>query len=592
MKLLPASVVKAITTTSSLLLVISQSNIISASPLLRQRSTDSSTTEDCTAIYTDLTGASANVYRTQPVWEEGKRGWCYPFADRTSAVDPDYRASSLSNYKVLASNQIIFVVYPDGTSAGAPIVGSLPCKEGYSDAWDKRILEVPFDIKKDAYRDLDSIESVSENGAKLKKQGYFNFPIVTPGSTLEDISGLNAPEVDIHQAWFGGKKVFYFDFGPISQPYTRKFIEASGAIAVFSDDENSIPIKNGFDVISPTPSGMGYSGFFTYRSADTTGSPYNYLRFYSNFSGPDYVSYDRGLILNCPIVAIEQFVYKGDPPKPKKVGFELKPSGAIPPAPPKVDLSVSGRCFDVYLKGGARDYFTAEGVVSGKKFGCWNIGLHSSPAVSADTAKTLIGTVLQPVYESGEPAGVPIFGVLPCQSKYSDVNKVLGAVVPDATPFNFFKDFASLKAAATSSYVISISNYPIVEPNSRIGINPADVQPALEGIIKPSLKDGFYQGQPVQFFDFGKIPDLTPNTATIDNGKVAFPFKDNGAGNSVLYGDPIFDIVDGDAAYTGFYGVSKFESKDGQEVSSYAGLAEISVKDFGKVLNCPTAYFL
>ncbi|KAJ3209560.1 hypothetical protein HDU67_006121 [Dinochytrium kinnereticum] len=555
--------------------------------------------QDCKSTYTDLTGSSAITYRTEPVWINGKRAWCWPFSDRNSATVGNL-GRSLSNFKV-AVNSVIYVVYPDGTSAGAPIVSALPCDPGYSDARLKLIYQVDYSVKKNTvsyviskpdtitlepqFRDFDIISGIAEN--IFVKNGYHNLPIVPPGSSLEDTSGKTATEYDIQQAWYNGKKVFLFDFGPIKQDSKLSYVAAAGAVEVFGDDAFGIPIKNGFTVLS-LPNDGGYTGFFT--SSDTTGAPFNYLRYYSNFTGPDYVSDDRGMILNCPVVYEEDFVYKGSPPIPEKPSIESKPSASIPPPPPPIDFTKSGNCFDPYLNGPAGEYLTAEAFIDGKTFGCWNLGLRS--ALKDNGTQTIVGNALQPVYPTGEKAGLPIFGDLPCQSQYSDAVKVLNAVVPATTPFNFFKDFAGLKTAASSISVSGVFNYPIVEPGSRILVNPADSQPSLASLIIPRLRDGWYQGQPVHFFDFDRVPDLVPNADVIVNGRVTFPFKDNGAGQSILKGEPIFDVVQGDPSYTGFYGVGKVQYDENETYKSSKALEDYTIADMGKVLNCPTAYFL
>ncbi|KAJ3106501.1 hypothetical protein HDU96_008209 [Phlyctochytrium bullatum] len=538
--------------------------------------------QDCPE-YTDLTGSSAKVYRTETVWSQGRRAWCYPFSDRNSAVVP-LAGNQRLNSKV-AYNEVIYVLYPDGTSAGAPLVSHLPCDSGYSDATKKRILKVEFSVKPDSYRDFESLNATSYS--QLTDGGFFNLPLVPPGSTLEDISRKHVPEYDLVQAWYKGKKVFFFDFGTVKQDAAYDFIQASAAVEVFADDPYGVPVRNGFTVLS-LPVGGAYSGFFTYLSSDTTGAPFNYLHYFTNFTSGVYNYQDRNIILNCPVVEIEDFEYVGNPPAQTKPSIESKPSAEIPPPPPEVDLTIKGNCYDKFLYGPSSDYYTAEAFYESKRFGCWNLGLRSTPAENGTT----IGLALQPVYKSGTSAGLIVFGALPCQNKYTDVVRVLNAVVDDNTPFNFFKDFTNLQYSASSTSVVGVYNYPIVEPGSKLSVNPADYRPELAGVPKPLIKDGWYQGQSVSFVDFFKVPDLVPNSETVQNGKAIFPFKFNGQGQNILSGDPVFDSVQGDANYTGLYDVEKVQVSDSTFYNSTEAVDFSKVSSMEKVLNCPHAYFL
>ncbi|KAI8843041.1 hypothetical protein BC829DRAFT_297440 [Chytridium lagenaria] len=543
--------------------------------------------QECTSMYTDLTGSSAITYRTEPTWISGKRAWCFPFTDRTSAVEPSPHPSATISTTRVATNPVIYIVYPDGTSAGAPIVSILPCEEGYSDAFLKYTYQVDYSVKKDTFRDYETLNTFAKG--EFAKDGFYNHPIVPPGSSLEDTSNKKAPEYDIQQAWYKGKKVFFFDFGAIQQNNALSYVQAAAAVEVFGDDAFAIPVRNGFTVLSAS-TGPQYTGFFSYRSADTTGAPFNYLRHMSNFSGPTYPSVDRKIVLNCPVVYQESFVYKGDPPVQSKPSMESTPSLSIPPPPPPVDISTSGNCFDAYLKGPASEYFTAEAFAEGSKIGCWNLGLRSN--FKGNNSQTIIGTAIQPVYDNGLKAGLPVFSVLPCQPRYSDAILLLNVVVSEATPFNLFKDFAGLKNAAVKTSVGGIFNYPIVEIGSKISINPADSKPELSNVVIPAIKSGWFQGKGIEFVDFGRIPDLTPNSDVISNGKVIFSFKDNGAGQKVLFGNPVFDVTEGDPSYTGFYGVNRVDGTETDSHSRAENLANLTMADMGKVLNCPTAYFL
>ncbi|KAJ3189031.1 hypothetical protein HK101_008999 [Irineochytrium annulatum] len=552
---------------------------------------------DCAAPYTDLSGASAKVYTTTVLWFNGQRSWCWPFADRANAVIG-------SDVRVKA-NSIISLTYPDGASAGAPIVNVLPCQDGYSDAWLKFTGVVEYSTVNNTYRDF---ASVNASGIALKKAGYFNYPIVPPGSKLSDWSGYEVPAHDIVQAWNNGNKVYYFDFGAIPQDNILDYVPTADSIAVYASDSHGIPVNNGFSVVDAAPGSPKYTGFYSMLASNVTGSPLNYFRSYDNFtSNANYTPSDLGMAMNCPTSYLETFLYRGNPPAAPATTLSANAAAIPPPAPP-VDPS-SKPCYQPYLTGPKGSYSSKQGYSGGKQFGCWNMGSRSSLFAGSDNA-TALAPVLQPVYNdqyvgTATPtlAGNPVFNYLPCQSYYSDAVEVWYVPVDTSVPFNFrdkfitwgpiiqFTDYATLHTAFSSGAVSGIFNYAVVEPGSTIAVASVDAaaEPALASVATPKLMDGWYQNTQVFYFNFGPVPTASSTTAFVTNGKAVFPVKADGAGVNVLSGKPVFDAAFGDNAYTGFYGMSTTASTNGT-LTSIASVTSATT-DIGSILNCPYAYF-
>ncbi|KAJ3212145.1 hypothetical protein HDU67_004015, partial [Dinochytrium kinnereticum] len=553
-----------------------------------------SATQDECAPYTDLSGASAITYSTEPVW----------FGGRLACLAA---AGPAANDRIRA-NPIVFLEYATGESAGDPIVTALPCQPSYSDAWLRFTVVVPEDTAYNYYRDYAQIDG---SDLDFKRAGFFNYPIVAPGSKLSDISNHSLPIPDTFSAWFGGQKVYLFDFGAIPQSNTLDHVKTTKAVAVFQQDEFSVPIKNGFSVIDSVPGDEGYTGFYDYKSVTTESLPFNTYR---NSSGLPATK-ERNLFLNCPVVHVESSVYVGNPPVPAPSSAR-SPVEPIPePEAPSARLTES--CENAYLNasGPGVSYFSAVGWSGNKKFGCWNLGLRSTGGEKT----AFVQRVFQPVYtDSGKRAGLPIFTTLPCQPGYSDAAEVTSFPVPPEVPFNFFKNAETFMIAELSGSSIGKFNYPIVEPRSTISINPADSAPAAAYFNQPRLSEGWFNGRTIYYVDFGPIPARNPNDPTIATSEAVFPFTKNQLGDNVLFGNPVFSDVAGDATYSGFYrsvnaplfssflyrvsmcesnvaslydSVGKIPSTTLNEFTDYMQVDPLKVSELNSVLNCPTAYY-
>ncbi|KAI8848184.1 hypothetical protein BC829DRAFT_394618 [Chytridium lagenaria] len=532
-------------------------------------------TTECGA-FTDLSGSSAITYTSEAVWVDGRRAWCYPFSDR-----PQSKAGPASRNRIRA-NPIVFLEYPTGESAGDPIVTSTPCQETYSDAWLRFTVVVDVKTPFNYYREYGQIESADVD---LKRSGFFNFPLVTPGSKLVDWSNNTLPTPETFSAWFNGQRVYLFDFGPIPQNNNLDFVQASEAVAIFQKDDFEVPVQNGFTIIDKIPGSEGYTGFFDYKSYTTTSSPYNLYRSISAVTP----TIDRDLILNCPVVAVDDVVYEGNPPLPP-VSSTRSPVEPIP-EPGAPEARVEDTCEATYLNAESEGvkYLSAEGWAAKKKFGCWNLGLRT-PIVNGTRAK--VSTVYQPVYaDTGLRAGLPVFITLPCSEGYSDAVEVISFLVPKTVPFNFFKDAEALLSSTANTVSTGFFNYPVVQPGSTLTINPSDNAPPAAYLNQPVLSEAWFKGQILFYINFGSIPSRARGASSLSTGNAVFPYRQNGLGDDVLFGNPIFSSVAGDPAYTGFYSVAKAPATTANEFTDYLDFDLGKVSELGSVLNCPTAYY-
>ncbi|KAJ3104936.1 hypothetical protein HDU97_008684 [Phlyctochytrium planicorne] len=536
---------------------------------------------DAGASFTDLSGASAVTYSITPVWHNGQLAWCWPFNDRTSASAGPPEANRVR------ANPIVFVEYTTGESAGDPIVTSIPGLDSYSDAWLRFTVVVPRNIPFNYYRDYATVQGASVD---FQRSGYFNFPVVPPGSKLYDWSNSSISIPETFTAWFQGQKVYLFDFGAIPQDGSIDYVKTATAVEVFQDDEFAVPVDNGFPIVDAVKGEDAYTGFYDFQSFKTTGAAFNSLRSIASLAEAPT---DRGLFLNCPIVAIESDVYEGNPPLPPSTN-ERSPSLPIPQPEDAPAISTTedvDGCQAVYLNGNGTAYLSAVGWTSGKKFGCWNLGLRSGYYGPADNL-TALHTVYQPIYDSGDVAGLPIFTTLPCLEGYSDAATIINVVVPSEVPFNFFKDAATIAATTLPSSRGGKFNYPIVQPGSTFSLNPADNAPDSAYSTIPKTSEGWFSGTAVSFVNFGPIASLLPNTPYVDNAVAVFPYRQNQLGDVILYGNPIFSAVEGDSGYSGFYGVGKIPTSSIDQFTDYAAVDKATISDLNSVLNCPTAYYV
>ncbi|KAJ3110541.1 hypothetical protein HDU96_006496 [Phlyctochytrium bullatum] len=536
----------------------------------------------CVKTYTDLSGASAVTYYNDQVWYEGRLAWCFPFHDRTLAhAGPAERNR-------LRANPIVFVEYPTGESAGDPIVSSIPCQtSSYSDAWIRFTAVVDPQTPYNSFRDYAQID---KSEYELKRVGFYNFPMVPPGSQLVDRSNItvNAPET--FSAWFGGQKVYLFDFGPVAQDNTLDYVQVSEALATFQKDEFEVPVRNGFPIVNAIPTQAKYTGFYNYQSLTTEDQPFNSLRSYQNATA-ETVPTERKLFLNCPIGHVDSFEYDGNPPVLSSPLAPV-PAETIPEPPAPVERNFHG-CEYKYLNGTGAKYFSAVGWSNGKKYGCWNFGVRTELSPFAlDSVGASLVRAFQPVYSNGDSAGLPIFTTLPCLRGYSDAVELISFVVPSEVPFNFFKEAdAFLYASDLKVSGRRRVNFPIVEPGSTIEINPSDEAPTAAYLNTPRLSEGWYKGETVYYVNFGPIANRFPNDPWLHVSGSVFPYRKNLLGDSVLFGNPVFETVDGDPFYTGFYSVGKIPAVAADQFKEFGDVDQSSVSAVKAVLNCPTAYF-
>ncbi|KAJ3330098.1 hypothetical protein HDU76_006421 [Blyttiomyces sp. JEL0837] len=173
------------------------------------------------------------------------------------------QSTPVSESSILA-NTVLVPIYEDHSSAGFPIVASLPCTERYSDAWAVKYAIVKDDVPFNHYTDYATLEgstSIYRNGA------YLNSPIVPPMTTFGDLSNTDAALPSLKEAWFQNKVVYYADLGEID----RRVISNDN---VRTNNEIDF-VKNGKTVGTPifdiAIDDVNYSGFYSLNTADVTG---------------------------------------------------------------------------------------------------------------------------------------------------------------------------------------------------------------------------------------------------------------------------------------------------------------------------------
>ncbi|KAJ3414845.1 hypothetical protein HDV05_006002 [Chytridiales sp. JEL 0842] len=235
--------------------------------------------------YLDQTGQSAVEYSSLQAFYQDRESWCWNFGTR-SIISEDYQ---------VRSNPILMPVYPNGTSAGFPIISAMPCNPGYSDVG--VLVEVVVNATTAFNQDYDTLKSIALEGA-ITPKGLYNYPIVYPGSTIKNgspASGIAPPL--ILQGWYQNKRAFFADLGevPNTTPYsfnvpTFDVVEISSRNAKVGRAVLEAGNKDG-------------TGFYMVNNLDMT--PYisykpDSFRSFEDFSSP-YIPIKTNKALNCPV---------------------------------------------------------------------------------------------------------------------------------------------------------------------------------------------------------------------------------------------------------------------------------------------------
>ncbi|KAJ3122438.1 hypothetical protein HK100_011991 [Physocladia obscura] len=115
------------------------------------------------------------------------------------------RSAGAPDLQAVAVNPIYYPVYPDGQSAGWPVVGFLPCDSGYSDAWLVKNIQVPGTAIFNSFKEIDEFDPFKVKVARI--QGVVNLPMIPRGSSLLGNTSFNV------NGWYKGKQIEFFDLG-------------------------------------------------------------------------------------------------------------------------------------------------------------------------------------------------------------------------------------------------------------------------------------------------------------------------------------------------------------------------------------------
>ncbi|KAJ3097280.1 hypothetical protein HDU97_004965 [Phlyctochytrium planicorne] len=248
---------------------------------------------NCTA-YLDTTGASAFQFSSVKVWNNKKASWCWDFGTRSTLSDKKDSAALII--------PMLAPYYPNGTSAGFPVIASIPCQPGYSDAFAIIQVIVSPKVEFNFFKDYTSLFFGSPNNLFYQSDSFYNFPVVPPGSIVNNLSPKSDLPIPLQrQGWYEKKPIYYFDLGKIPNlPIT-----AGSALTTVAVDI----LKNGAPFGAPVlQSGADKaSGFYASKFFDVT-SLKNYaeddFKSFEQLSSP-FQPYDQSKIWNCPIVFTE-----------------------------------------------------------------------------------------------------------------------------------------------------------------------------------------------------------------------------------------------------------------------------------------------
>ncbi|KAI9347615.1 hypothetical protein BDR26DRAFT_47834 [Obelidium mucronatum] len=285
--------------------------------------------------FTDSTGSSAIVVTEQPVWVNSVKSACWNMGANSAPVS--------SNANAVNVNQAIQPIYPDGSTAGYPIVLTMPCASQYSDVWNVIQVIVAQNTPYNKYR---TFNASMTTGAP--SYGYYNRPLVPPGTTVDASYSSNPPKVQ--PAWSNGGAVYFIDFGLISVANAWDNVVSAGKIV---DVSGAGPVASDASSVS--------TGFYSLARVNTAGIPryqtgdYRAIEQLTHPYVPTPVLNAKAsnvpMVLNCPFVASENV--QTLPNSHKTYLFGLEPE--IAPKTAGVTVVLWGMSFTssstVYLNG-------------------------------------------------------------------------------------------------------------------------------------------------------------------------------------------------------------------------------------------------
>ncbi|KAI8851236.1 hypothetical protein BC829DRAFT_129435 [Chytridium lagenaria] len=202
----------------------------------------------------------------------------------------------------------------------------------------------------------------------------------------------------------------------------------------------------------------------------------------------------------------------------------------------------------------------------------------TTATVDGSNART--GTVIFPRYQDGKSAGFPIFDKIPTDQGYSDAWSAKVVVVPGWYKPNRVRNVEALIASGFPQSVVGVYNFALVPKGSKlVDWNNKE--------ISTSIRNGWYKGNRVRYFDFGAIQ--------IDAQSVAVPLS-----NAFVVvdskgpkGSPIFSSIPGPGPYTGFYSLKTYRVADSiaaDSIRSPPPVDDPNVTKEGIALNCPLVF--
>ncbi|KAJ3193115.1 hypothetical protein HK101_005405 [Irineochytrium annulatum] len=131
--------------------------------------------------------------------------------------------------------------------------------------------------------------------------------------------------------------------------------------------------------------------------------------------------------------------------------------------------------------------------VDGAEATVWDLGAFSAYEAGVDGEPPFVraNTMYVPVRETGESAGKPVVGIIPCQRGYSDAWVLTEVIVPDNLKADSIRDLKSIENYEVNTKSIRIMNLPILPHGATIpGANV-------------SLSSAWYKGKAVVYINLG-----------------------------------------------------------------------------------------
>ncbi|KAJ3107911.1 hypothetical protein HDU97_002843 [Phlyctochytrium planicorne] len=197
-----------------------------------------------------------------------------------------------------------------------------------------------------------------------------------------------------------------------------------------------------------------------------------------------------------------------------------------------------------------------------------------------------ITQAIQPVYPDGSVAGELVFQYTPCDATYSPAVSIKRVLVDEGAAYDSITSYDAAVALSPFDGDDGVHNTPIVPHGSVITDSSF-----TNGNI-PQTLTGWFNGQQVSYFDFGRIPFYENQSDKWVPAANAIQIEAKGAPSGL----PILDVISDSTTYTGFYSLKTSTVTDEDYIpnliTSAASLPSPAVNvNHALIINCPFAHY-